>query len=169
MVIWGQSAGAVAVDYYNFAQIEDPIVKGLIMDSGTAHLDQLTSWDLPHSNFSFVASHVGCGNATNAAAELACMREVPAAKIEQFVAEYEDSGESPSITFSPIADNKWVFGNYTERARNGDQSGLPAIIGFNKNEGAFLAPYNATTGPDAATVATLGYEYFYCPATKTTL
>ncbi|KAF4309207.1 putative chlorogenic acid esterase precursor protein [Botryosphaeria dothidea] len=168
MAIWGQSAGAVAVDYYNFAQVEDPIVKGLIMDSGTAHLDQLTSWDLPHSNFTFVASSLGCGNQTSAAAELACMRDVPADKIEKFVAEYEDSGKAPSITFSPIVDNKWVFGNYTERARNGDQSGLPAIIGFNKNEGAFLAAYNATTGPDAATVATLGYEYFYCPATKTT-
>ncbi|EOD49267.1 putative chlorogenic acid esterase precursor protein [Neofusicoccum parvum UCRNP2] len=196
MVIWGQSAGAVAVDYYNFAQIEDPIVKGLIMDSGTAHLDQLTSWDLPHSNFSFVASGLGCGNQTSAAAELACMRDVPGWKIEKFVAEYEDSGESPSITFSPRVDNKWVFGNYTERARNGDVSDLvsgdicpiilvvdkktkrtfadaclppfqPAIIGFNKAEGLFLAPYSVD-GPDPATAATLGYEYFWCPATKTT-
>ncbi|KAK0654216.1 Acetylcholinesterase [Lasiodiplodia hormozganensis] len=170
MVIWGQSAGAVAVDYYNFAHAEDPIVKGLIMDSGTAHLDQLTSWDLAHTNFTFVAQNLGCGNQSSSAAELACMRQVPDWKIEKFVAEYEDSGASPSITFAPRVDNVWVFGNYTERIKDKDLvSDLPAVIGFNKNEGAFLAPYNATTGPDAATVATLGYEFFYCPATKTSI
>ncbi|KKY21055.1 putative para-nitrobenzyl esterase [Diplodia seriata] len=170
MVIWGQSAGAVAVDYYNFAHAADPIVKGLIMDSGTAHLDQLTSWDLGHTNFTFVAQGVGCGNTTSDAEELSCMRSVPAWKIEKFVAAYEDSGASPSITFAPRVDNAWVFGNYTERIRDADLvSGLPAVVGFNKNEGAFLATYDAAAGPDAATVATLGYEFFYCPATKTSL
>ncbi|KAK8214673.1 carboxylesterase [Phyllosticta capitalensis] len=167
MVIWGQSAGAVAVDYYNFAWPEEPIVKGLIMDSGTAHLDQLLSPDTPGLNFTFVASNLGCGNQTSPQAELACMRDVPAWKIEKFVAEYEDSGDSPSITFAPMVDGKLVFENYTERALNGEMSQLPAIIGFNDAEGLFLATYSPD-GPNMTTAATLGYEYFLCPATKMT-
>ncbi|OJD30335.1 chlorogenic acid esterase precursor [Diplodia corticola] len=172
MVIWGQSAGAVAVDYYNFAYPSDPIVKGLIMDSGTAHLDQLTSWDLGHTNFTAVAQGLGCGANQTAAAELACMREAPASKIANFIAEYQDSTATnkKTLSFSPRADNVVVFGNYTERIKDSDLvSGLPAVIGFNRNEGAFLADYDAVAGPDAATVASLGYEYFYCPATKTSL
>ncbi|KAK7530160.1 carboxylesterase [Phyllosticta citribraziliensis] len=167
MVIWGQSAGAVAVDYYNFAYPEEPIVKGLIMDSGTVHLNQLLSPDTTGSNFSFVASNLGCGNQTFPQAELACMCNVPAWKIEKFVAEYEDSGESPSITFAPMIDDQLVFENYTEKASNGELSNLPALIGFNDAEGLFLAPYSAD-GPNMTVATTLAYEYFWCPTTKTT-
>lgn len=124
MVMWGHSAGSVAVDYYNFAFPSEPIVKGLIMDSGTAHLDQLVSPDTAHSNFTWVASNVGCGNQTTAAAELACMRKVPAASIEDFVHAYEDSGASPSMTFGPTVDETIIFGNYTERAALGVLSTL---------------------------------------------
>ncbi|KAK7516863.1 carboxylesterase [Phyllosticta citriasiana] len=167
MVIWGQSAGAVAVDYYNFAYPEEPIVKGLIMDSGTVHLNQLLSPDNPGSNFSFVASNLGCGNQTSPQAEIACMRNVPAWKIEKFVAEYEDSGDSPSITFAPMIDDKLVYEDYTEKASNGELSRLPALIGFNDAEGLFLAPYSPD-GPNMTVATTLAYEYFFCPTTKTT-
>lgn len=124
MVIWGQSAGSVAVDYYNFAFADDPIVGGFIMNSGTAHLNQLMSNDVVYSNFSFVAEGLGCGNQPDAASELACMKKVPAEKLENFVATYEDSGDSPSITFAPMVDEKLVFGNYTDRAARGALSTL---------------------------------------------
>ncbi|PVH75488.1 carboxylesterase, partial [Cadophora sp. DSE1049] len=166
MILWGHSAGSVAVDYYNFAYPRDPIVKGLIMNSGTAHLDQLVSPDISRSNFTFVASNVGCANQTDAAAELACMRNVKAEVIEDFVHAYEDSGVSPSITFSPTVDEKVVFGNYTERAEMGALSTLPAIIGNTANEGMFLAPY-LPTGSSQATATQISYSYFWCPSTKT--
>ncbi|KAK0103523.1 hypothetical protein ONS95_005544 [Cadophora gregata] len=165
MVLWGHSAGSVAVDYYNFAYPSDPIVKGLIMNSGTVHLDQLVSPDTPHSNFTFVASNVGCANQTNAAAELACMRNVPADVIEDFLHAYEDSGVSPSITFAPTVDDVIVFGNYTERTALGALSTLPAIIGNTANEGMFLAPY-VSTGSDQSIATQISYEYFWCPSTK---
>ncbi|ORY70939.1 carboxylesterase [Pseudomassariella vexata] len=168
MAIWGHSAGSIAVDYYNFAYPEDPIVKGLIMDSGTAHLDQLMSLDTAQSSFSLVAANVGCGNTTDAVAELACMRKVPAETLESFIVNYHFSGATPSLSFSVIADEKLVFSNYTERAEAGAMSDLPAIIGFNAREGVFLATYN-TSGLDEATVASLSYSYFWCPSTKTTL
>lgn len=196
MVIWGQSAGSTAVDLYNFAHAEDPIVKGLIMDSGTAHLDILINTDsTDFSSFTLVAANVGCANQTSAAAEVECMRKVPAWKLEKFVATYEDSDESPSINFIPLVDGNWVFDNYTERARIGNMSDLvgpeivtgsgfcvqclrkmltytflrkPAIVGFNENEGLFLTTYNATN-PDLDTALEYSYDYFWCPGTKTTL
>lgn len=168
MTLWGHSAGSVAVDYYNFAFPTTPLVSGLIMDSGTAHLDQLVSPDTTHSNFTFVASKVGCGNQTSADAELECMRKVPASVIEDFVHEYEDSGVTPSITFAPVVDEKIVFGDYSERAALGAQSSLPAIIGMDANEGMFLAPYNAS-GADQAVADSISYAYFWCPATKTSI
>lgn len=127
MSLWGHSAGSIAVDYYSFAYPTEPIVKGLIMDSGTAHLDQLVSPDTIHSNFTWVASNVGCANLTDAAAELACMRKVSAATIEDFLHAYEDSGVSPSITFAPTVDDVIIFGNYTERAALGALSTLVRI------------------------------------------
>lgn len=125
MVIWGQSAGSTAVDLYNFAYAEEPIVKGLIMDSGTAHLDILINRErTDFSSFSLVASHFGCGNQTTSEAELECMRKVPASELENFVATYEDSGASPSINFIPVVDEKLVFNNYTEKAAEGEMSDL---------------------------------------------
>ncbi|TDZ99834.1 Lipase 4 [Colletotrichum sidae] len=167
MTLWGHSAGSIAVDYYSFAYPKDPIVRGLVMDSGTAHLDQLMSHDESHSNFTFVAQQLGCGNQTDAKAELACMRKIPAEKLETFVATYKDSGVTPSIGFSPLIDNKIVFSNYTEKAALGEFSDLPAIIGFNHDEGLFLAPYNVN-GPEKSVADSLSYQYFWCPATKTT-
>ncbi|KAK8056506.1 hypothetical protein PG993_001733 [Apiospora rasikravindrae] len=167
MVIWGQSAGSVAVDYYNFAFADDPIVGGFIMNSGTAHLNQLMSNDVIYSNFSFVAEGVGCGNQPDAASELACMKKVPAEKLENFVATYEDSGDSPSITFAPMVDEKLVFANYTERAARGALSTLPALITHNAQEGLFIAPYSVD-GPDPAIAEGLSKTFFWCPTFKTT-
>ncbi|CZT46053.1 related to triacylglycerol lipase V precursor [Rhynchosporium secalis] len=123
--------------------------------------------DSDYSNFTWVASNVGCANQTNAAAELACMRKVPAAVIEDFVQKYEDSGVSPPMTFAPIVDERIVFGNYTERAAMGILSTLPAIIGMDANEGMFLAPYDPA-GSNQTIATQISYAYFWCPATKST-
>lgn len=121
MVIWGQSAGAGSVDYYNYAYPEDPIVTGLIMDSGTVLLP--LSGDTNGASFSYVASQVGCsGLSSQPAAQLACMRKIPAQKIESFYANHSDSGASPTLSFGPLADGKSVFANYTTRALSGKQA-----------------------------------------------
>jgi cholinesterase len=122
MVIWGQSAGSISVDYYNYAYSEDPIVTGLIMDSGTA-FSSISTDDTTHSNITFVADHVGCnGTANDAAQQLACMRNASASSIEDFVATYEESGATPALSFDPIVDGTVVFANYTARALAGQQA-----------------------------------------------
>ncbi|KAH0376849.1 chlorogenic acid esterase precursor, partial [Aureobasidium melanogenum] len=67
--LWGQSAGGASVAYYPYAFADEPIVAGLISDSGAAGI--LAKSDPTHSNSTALAGLVGCGN-LNASAELAC-------------------------------------------------------------------------------------------------
>lgn len=130
MIIFGQSAGAASVDYYNFAYADDPIVTGLIMESGTALIP--IGGDATGASFDLVASNVGCGGLGNGtAAQLSCMRKVPAQTIESFVAKYSDSGASPGLDFGPTPDGKSVFANYTQRALDGKQAKI--VISCNRN------------------------------------
>jgi hypothetical protein len=117
ITLFGQSAGAVAVDAYNLAYHEDPVATGLIMNSGTALLGT-TSSDKSHSNFTFVAESLGCKNNT-AAAELDCVRGVPYQKIESFLKEYQDSGKKPAISFVPVQDDVTFFTDPAARAKQG--------------------------------------------------
>ncbi|KAK5125190.1 hypothetical protein LTR85_000866 [Meristemomyces frigidus] len=167
MVIWGQSAGSISVDFYNFAYPTDPIVSGLIMDSGTAE-SPITTDDTTHSNFTFVAEHVGCsGLASAPAQQLACMRNVSAAKLEDFFASYQESGATPGLGFDPIVDGAVVFANYTERAVAGQQANIPAIIGTNAQDGVPFVTYHPTGPSNQTLVLEALLSTFFCPATET--
>jgi len=50
IVIWGQSAGSISVDYYSFVYPEGPIAAGMSLDSGTAFSD-ITSSDKAQKQF----------------------------------------------------------------------------------------------------------------------
>lgn len=126
MVIWGQSAGSASVDFYNYAYSADPIVTGLIMDSGVAFIP--SRGDPTGSNFSFVATELGCGSAGSSSGQIACMRRLPASSIQDFVAQYTIDGASPALNFGPIADNKTVFANYTQRALAGQQAKIVRLL-----------------------------------------
>lgn len=122
IVIWGQSAGAMSVDYHSFTYPDDPIVSGLIMLSGTAQTP-FTCTDQDHTNFTFVAENVGCkGFGKDPAAELACMKKVRPGKMNDFIAAYQGGGKTPGIAFVPVEDEAVVFSNYTARALEGKQA-----------------------------------------------
>lgn len=164
MLLWGQSAGSISVDYYNYAYPKDPIVSAFSMDSGTA-FSVIQSVDTQHTNFTFVASQLGCANSSSPEAELACIRKVPAKDIEDFVANYQINGTSPGISFLPIPDDKVVFSNYTSRALAGNQANIPAIIGTNAQDGVPFAPYSPS-GPNATLAQLALLRTFFCPATE---
>lgn len=127
MILWGQSAGSISVDFYNFAYPDDPIVKGFSMDSGTAQTNTKSA-DTAQSNFTFVAERVGCsGFGDDSAGRLSCMRKVDGNKIEDFLATYAKSAQTPAISFDPVIDGKVVFANYTERALQGKQADVVSI------------------------------------------
>ncbi|RMZ71844.1 para-nitrobenzyl esterase [Pyrenophora seminiperda CCB06] len=167
MILWGQSAGGNSVDQYNFAYPEDPIVSGLILNSGTNFIG-IGSKDVQKTNFTFVANHFGC-NGPNAEAEIDCLRGVDSTAITHYLKGYADSGTSPGLSFVPIVDNRMVFANYTARALAGKFSRKPAIIGNTNNEGTAFVPYNRTYGPANMTAVNAATaSIFHCPAVKAT-
>lgn len=122
ITLWGQSAGAASVDFYNFAYYDDPIVSSLIMNSGSSYTPAIIE-DSTHSNFTYMASQLGCGNATISASEMiACMRQVDITILEKFLLDHRST--TSSIAFLPVADEKVAFSNYTQRAIDGYQAKL---------------------------------------------
>jgi carboxylesterase type B len=128
ITLWGQSSGAASVDIYSYAYPNDPIVSGLICDPGSATI--LASTDHKHSNFTFLADLMGCTNPDDADAELACMREVPADKLRDTLPTYYNRGDIPDNTFVPIADEKVVFRNTTDRAMKGFVANIVSFASY---------------------------------------
>jgi carboxylesterase type B len=108
LTLWGQSAGAMSVGYYAYGWYNDPIVKGLIADSGAAGN---LIFDHTFSNFTTLAGLAGCGN-MSAETEFSCMQRVDAAKLANLVS------TTSGISFGPRADNVTMYANLTERTAN---------------------------------------------------
>ncbi|KAH7111232.1 alpha/beta-hydrolase [Dactylonectria macrodidyma] len=131
ILLWGQSAGAISIGYYQYAFVDDPIVSGFAMDSGS----ELTLGGKEadnHDDFTTVTQKLDCGG-RSAAAELACVRKRPS---EVIINAVKNSG---LVFFSPIADEKLVFADYNKQAAAGRISKLPAIIGSNADENSVFA------------------------------
>ncbi|KAK5659085.1 hypothetical protein OQA88_1174 [Cercophora sp. LCS_1] len=146
MVLYGQSAGAVAALTYGYAYPQQPIVGGIIASSsGTS-----ATYPTNSSNFHNVAQVAGCANLT-ATEELACMQNIDALELQQKVV-----AANPDPTrglFRPLADNITVFANMTDRLEKGLVAKLPVIAGFTYNEPAafLLFDPDATAAPNATT------------------
>ncbi|PYH72311.1 chlorogenic acid esterase precursor [Aspergillus vadensis CBS 113365] len=162
ITLWGQSSGAASTDYYNYAWPDDPIVSGLIMHSGSVFATG-SSADVEHTNFTFVAEHMGCGN-LSPRAELACMRNVSADSIIQFYENYTLYSTGPTLKFTTIVDNVTKFEDYTARAYAGNYSKLPAIFGTNANEEASLVAWAGPQGPNMTYVHEETVTTQLCPA-----
>ncbi|KAG9253016.1 Alpha/Beta hydrolase protein [Emericellopsis atlantica] len=132
ITLWGQSAGASSVGIYGYAYPKDPIVTGLIADSGAAGVAAGGS----ATAFSTFAGFVGCGN-LGPEEELACVQRVDAKEIQQKLS-FGNTGAS----FSPAADGVTAFSNYTERIAEGLIADLPMITGSNANEGAGFGTFD---------------------------
>ncbi|PQE33368.1 hypothetical protein CJF32_00006660 [Rutstroemia sp. NJR-2017a WRK4] len=164
MILWGQSAGALSTDVYNYAYPDDPIVQGFICNSGNALL--FPSVDDPtYSNFTFVASHFNCSSPSGSAEDLlSCMRKVPAADIESFLKSYSDSQAAPALSFSATVDNTIVFSNYTSRLLAGNVSSKPAIYGYTDIDTIAFVAFPADPLQESAnrTLAEISFQSWIC-------
>ncbi|KAL4736110.1 Alpha/Beta hydrolase protein [Aspergillus similis] len=159
ITLWGQSAGAMSTDYHSFAFYNDSIPTGLVLESGSALLG-LPSSDFAQTNFTFVASRLGCGNLTSTA-QIDCMRAKP---VEEIV----DFASRTGLSFVPIPDERVVFSNYRARYAKGLLARVPAIVGTTANEGTVLVPYTSLSqGPDPALAENETLQSFQCPARET--
>lgn len=116
ITLWGQSAGAASSSVYPYGYPEDPLISGVIADSGSPSI--ITNSDTAHTNFTFIAGLLGCGN-LSANKELSCMRKVPAQALENALSYYSGNGTKPSVSFTPVVDDKTIFANYTQRILDG--------------------------------------------------
>lgn len=139
ITLFGESAGAIAVGYYSYAYSENPISRGIILQSGT----ELMGFDqAPNgSNFNFVAEDVGCGG-LGTQERLSCMQRVPAARLEDFVASYEQSGKGSTMGIWAVIDEKTIFSNYTARAGAGQVARLVSGRSIISSCGNFSQPAN---------------------------
>ncbi|KAH9485684.1 Acetylcholinesterase [Psilocybe cubensis] len=132
ITIFGQSAGAFAVEAYTYAHLNDTIVKGAIEQSG--NLGFATSGLLVSpaidGTWNTLASKVGCG-AVPDAAQLACMKAVPFRTLEDIIIQ---SG----LTFNLLFDNITIFSDIPERAKAGKFLKVPLLGGSTANEGDIL-------------------------------
>ncbi|KAK8118824.1 uncharacterized protein PG998_003450 [Apiospora kogelbergensis] len=157
IVLMGQSAGAWSVNYFGYAYPEDPIVKGLIADSGGSTV--FAAGDDEHKGFSAVAANAGCGDSKDAAAEMACMQAVDAKTLQKVFA------DTKGFMFGPVADNLTVFADPKDRAQKGLVAKLPAIMGVNSREGSAFAPWTVEEGVKETDMIA-GSKIIVCPTVE---
>lgn len=113
MTIFGQSAGAVSVDYWAYAYGEDPIVSGLISESGNALSFPLNTENATVSNWYNVTETLGCGSTD----PLPCMLTKNWTDIKAAAAKAPSASSGNPLrsvpAFYPSPDNETVFSNYT--------------------------------------------------------
>ncbi|KZT60906.1 alpha/beta-hydrolase [Calocera cornea HHB12733] len=154
ITIFGQSAGALAVDAYAFSHPTDTIVKG------AAHLTSILNLGAASpsgsaSAWNAVANAVGCGTSKP---QFTCMQTIPwQTLLNQVIA------NGASFTGSP--DGQTIFSDVASRSSNGQFLKVPFLLGNNANEGDIWVveieeEHFGTTLPIATTVV------FTCPASK---
>lgn len=177
ITLWGQSAGAVAADMLAYAWHEEPLARGLFLQSGSADVQQQQRIDNNprYSNFSFVARALGCDfnpdDDQDGRAELECMRRVPVARIVNFVGGYTDNGTEPALVFKPADDRRTGFANYSARAEQGLLAKIPVLISTTANEEASLWDYpekDVPAGPNNTAVDRATVRVFACLASNAT-
>jgi cholinesterase len=115
IVIFGESAGGGAVDFYAFANEADPIVHGFIAQSGSAFTRGIAE-DNNLDVWYRMSEKMGCGGKEAGAKTVDCMR----GKGWQDVMKNVQGGPRvPGETFGPIFDEKTVFRDYDTQAKQG--------------------------------------------------
>jgi cholinesterase len=115
ITLFGQSAGGRSVDAYSFAWVneKDPIVNGLIIQSGSAPLKS----GLKHNPDIWfeLSRRLNCGGAEKGNDTLACVRTK---SMEEVIAAADtNGGKRPDLIteFLPMADDKVYFSDYDKR------------------------------------------------------
>lgn len=122
ITIFGSSAGGTSVDMYSYTWAHDPIISGLISQSGTALSYKPNTPAQSADVFFHVSKALGCGGVTEKPDQvIQCMRQKPWEQI--FNASNQVPGIStPTISepiFHPVIDEKIVFSDYVKRSIEG--------------------------------------------------
>ncbi len=113
ITIFGQSAGAVAVDYLAYAFADDPIVHGFIQESGNVFSFPLNNMSTTLGNWYNVSSELGCGSSGDT---IDCMRQQDWEDIKKAAGKVSGSWSGtplrPIPAFYPVPDGEIIFADY---------------------------------------------------------
>lgn len=119
ITIFGQSAGGMSVDYYAYTWTKDPIISGIIAESGSAGNLGGTGGNLS-AGWYRMSQKLGCGGVDAGAQTLTCVRTKP---WQSVLGAIEKRGVTPNMGdggFGPTVDGKVVFGDYPKRRAEGN-------------------------------------------------
>nr|XP_023907898.1 cholinesterase-like [Quercus suber] len=169
ITIFGESAGAASVEYYNYAWTEDPIIAGSIAQSGSAFgLDDNNSPELQAAKWNNLTKTLGCGDSSTQSASniLTCMRDPAKVSMQALLNNTAAPRGQTLSVFGPTIDNKTVFANYTQQSLAGKFIHKPILAGNNDNEaGLFeLIALGAGITHPAAYWDAFTQDLFTCPS-----
>ncbi|QDS72608.1 hypothetical protein FKW77_001629 [Venturia effusa] len=142
MILFGQSAGGASVDIYSYAWTDDPIVYGIILESGSVSIGSSS----PNNSASWYAASkaLDCGVEDARLKPVECMRQKP---FEDIIAAIKQIGEAnPMSAFGPRADGKIVFSDYAARAAAGNFIKAPILVGNTDDEEGISFALSTTKG-----------------------
>jgi cholinesterase len=120
VTIFGQSSGGVAADWWTYAYKAEPLINGIIMESGNAFSFPMNSREMQASNWRNVSATLGCGSSEDT---IECVRDKPWQDILAAAARLPAApGGNPvrsTPAFYPTVDNETVFGDYASLLEEG--------------------------------------------------
>ena len=120
VTIFGQSAGAVAVDYWAYAYPHDPIVNGFIQESGNSFSFPLNNMSTTLKNWHNVSAELGCGASGDT---IDCMRKQDWEDIKavagKITGSFSGNKLRPIPSFYPVPDEEIVFSDYMALTNSG--------------------------------------------------
>lgn len=120
ITIFGQSSGGVAADWWTFAYRDEPIVNGIISESGNAFSFPLNTRERQVANWFNVSATLGCGSSGDT---LDCVREKDWREVLAASARLPAApGGNPVRStpgFYPTVDNETVFSGYASLLEQG--------------------------------------------------
>ncbi|KAG8630268.1 hypothetical protein KVT40_001887 [Elsinoe batatas] len=140
ITIFGQSSGGVAVDYYSYKYLDDPLVAGYISHSGNAFSFPTNDLALAEKNWYNVTDQLGCGSSGDV---LPCMRTKTFQEILVAVGRVRPpptgSLARTQPAFQPTIDGESVFtvDEYAARLKSGQFSKKPYVFVNNENESGY--------------------------------
>ncbi len=168
ITLFGQSAGGASVDYWSYAWRDDPIVHGLISESGTALSFLPNSAHQSAEAFYNASKLLNCSGADPYDPSLLpCVRSKNTTEILAALAlvPAPPTHVLPAPLFQPTIDNITVFANYSSLAAAGLFAPLPYFAGNNDNEFGYyaIAAFAANKTFIPAQIALFNLEAFNCP------
>jgi cholinesterase len=170
ITIFGQSAGSASVDYYSYAYVSDPIIAGMIEESGTINgFGTVTKAEANGAWFN-VTSTVGCGSASsNSTAVLACMRTKTSAEILNAIPPAAAGAVAGGLgAFAPAVDDITVFSDYDARSAAGNFIKVPLLTGNCDYEAGLFATTAALANVTYPPIFWTEFDLsvFTCPAAE---